>query len=113
MNPLITSGKNLPSGKDLPCGSAKSPGLGPSKRPQSVKEPMIQGSSKTSRERELEESKQKSIASVKEEIKQLKNESEIEREKVELTYGLGSYELLAKNRVLFLENLNQILKFLW
>lgn len=81
MNPLITSGKNLPSGKDLPSG------LGPSKRTQSVKEPMIQGSSKTSRERELEESKQKSIVSVKEEIKQLRNESEIQREKVELTYG--------------------------
>ena len=81
MNPLITSGKNLPSGKDLPCG------LGPSKRTQSVKEPMIQGSSKTSRERELEESKQKSIVSVKEQIKQLRNESEIQREKVELTYG--------------------------
>ena len=81
MNPLITSGKNLPSGKDLPSG------LGPSKRTQSVKETMIQGSSKTSRERELEESKQKSIVSVKEEIKQLRNESEIQREKVELTYG--------------------------
>ena len=81
MNPLITSGKNLPSGKDLPSG------LGPSKRTQSVKEPMIQGSSKTSRERELEESKQKSIVSVKEQIKQLRNESEIQREKVELTYG--------------------------
>ena len=81
MNPLITSGKNLPSGKDLPSGH------GPSKRTQSVKETMIQGSSKTSRERELEESKQKSIVSVKEEIKQLRNESEIQREKVELTYG--------------------------
>ena len=81
MNPLITSGKTLPSGKDLPCG------LGSFKRVQSVKEPMIQGSSKTSRERELEESKQKSIVSVKEQIKQLRNESEIQREKVELTYG--------------------------
>ena len=81
MNPLITSGKNLPSGKDLPSGH------GPSKRTQSVKETMIQGSSKTSRERELEESKQKSIVSVKEQIKQLRNESEIQREKVELTYG--------------------------
>ena len=81
MNPLITSGKNLPSGKDLPSGH------GPSKRTQSVKETMIQGSSKTSRERELEETKQKSIVSVKEEIKQLRNESEIQREKVESTYG--------------------------
>ena len=67
MNPLITSGKNLPSGKDLPRG------LGSSKRTQSAKEPMIQGSSKTSRERELEENMEKSkrapFESIKEEIK--------------------------------------------
>ena len=57
---------------------------GPSNSDRIVGPSMIQGSAKTSRERQQEERIQKAIVVAKEDVKQLKKESEMEREKVEL-----------------------------
>ena len=55
---------------------------GPSNSDRVVGQSMIQGSAKTSRERQQEERIQKAIVVAKEDVKQLKKESEMEREKV-------------------------------
>ena len=67
-------------------GNLKTTGLstGPSNSDRVVGQSMIQGSAKTSRERQQEERIQKAIVVAKEDVKQLKKESEMEREKVEL-----------------------------
>ena len=68
-----------------PLGALGNPkNAGTSKRTQSGKESMIQCTTKTVREREQEERMQKEIEAEKEHCRQLRNEAEIEREKVKL-----------------------------
>ena len=71
-NPMSASGNLKTTG----------PSTGPSNSDRIVGPSMIQGSAKTSQERQREERIQKAIVVAKEDVKQLQKESEMEREKV-------------------------------